>query len=292
MGFPRLIVPVVTPFREDYSVDIECLMSHVKSLIDRGVEAVYASSTVGELDRLDYDEILSIASRLVDMLDGGRRIYIGLKSEDPRYVVEYGDRLVDIGVSGLLILPPTYFKYGYEGLHRYYSYILSRLDIDIMIYSIPRLTSVDIPPDLFRDLASEYPNLVGAKLTTDDLGYIWRVLDTVSESDFRVYVGSDLLSLPAMVVGCYGLIPGLANIDPTPYIGLINSYLGGRMDEAIKMYRRIISMSRVYMLPAHPPAILKYILSVMGSCVGRYVRPPMEPIPDKYRGFIKNILNI
>jgi len=286
----RLIIPLITPFKRDYSIDREEFKSHLERLYREGVDAFFIASSTGEMDKLNIDEIGLLVEDVND-LDGDLDIYVGIYSSGSREALEKIKWLDErCEVDGYIIPTPPYFKYNDVELAMFYREILENVENQVIIYVIPSLTGLLPSPQLFTDLLDRHENLTGVKITYDDASYlesITRLVETYP--GFKVYVGSDVLTLPNLLIGGYGLIPGLGNVYPEPYISLISSYLEGDLVEAVKWFRRILRMERVFEAPYKFPAIVKAALEILGLGIDRRVRPPMNPVDKSYDEYIRSI---
>lgn len=288
----RIIIPLITPFDKDYNIDADALTLHVERLYKAGIRYFFPSSSTGELDRLDIMEVSLMVNIINDTFDDVH-LYPGIFSQgvlDALSKIDYLEECCE--VDGFIIPTPSYFKYDLNSLYSFYSDILSSTDKQVMIYVIPSNTGVLPDPKLYQRLSEKYKNLMGVKITYNDITYLERVLNLMGRFNerFKVYVGSDLLSLPNLMLGGYGVIPGLGNIIPRLYIDMISKYLEGRVEDAINLYRRLAMATHLFDLPYMFPAVVKYALEVLELGVKRYVRPPMQEVIEKYRSDVLSLL--
>ncbi|HIQ12997.1 MAG TPA: dihydrodipicolinate synthase family protein [Thermoprotei archaeon] len=287
----RVMIPLVTPFNRDYSLDIESFKLHVERLYNSGVRYFFPSSSTGEMDRLGIEEVAQLVNVLRECL-GDIHIYPGIFSHgvsEALSKIEYLDKSCD--VDGYIIPTPSYFKYGLNSLYKFYSEILANTEKEVIIYVIPSNTGILPEPQLFRMLRERYSNLAGVKITYNDITYLRDVLD-ITYDGFKVYVGSDLLSLPNLMLGGYGVIPGLGNIFPKLYIEMYRKFYGSRYGDAINLYRLLAKITNIFKIPYMFPAVIKYTLEALDLGIKRFVRPPMEEVDDRYRDEILDVVNI
>lgn len=197
-----LVIPLITPFDNKLEIDYEGLSWLVKYLVENKVDALFPISTTGEFPSLTMDEKIDLVEHVVKESDE-TPVIAGISGTCIDEVVGLGKEFIDIGVDYLITTPPYYYKPSKEGLTEYFGRLLSSLDIDILIYTIPSLTGVDITPDLLYDLRKEYSNLKGLKATIDSLIYFRRVIQLVKREykDFVVLSGIDEYILPLLILG-------------------------------------------------------------------------------------------
>jgi len=288
----RIIIPLITPFDEDFNVDIDAFTRHVERLYNAGIRYFFPSSSTGELDRLDVEEVALLVNILNDALQDVH-VYPGIFAQGVLDAVSKMDYLEECcDFDGFIIPTPSYFKYDSDSLYRFYSDILSSTEKEVIIYVIPSNTGILPDPRLYQRLFDRYRNLAGVKITYNDITYLEKVLNLMGRSNerFRVYVGSDLLSLPNLMLGGYGVIPGLGNVFPRLYIEMVSKYHGGDVDEAVKLYRRLAIATHLFDIPYMFPAVVKYALEVLELGVKRFVRPPMQEVIEKYRSDVLRLL--
>ncbi len=288
----RIIIPLVTPFKKDFSIDYESMERHVSRLIENGLKYLFPVSSTGEIDKISKDEVIEI-SRFLSNKFKNTFFMVGILSMGTKEAVDLINSVENNSdVYGFVVPPPPYFKPDSEELINYYSTILESTDKQIIIYVIPSTTGILIDPNVFRHLLSKYDNLYGVKITFNDITYLHKVfIETRNYANrFRIYVGSDLLSLPNLVMGGYGVIPGLGNIFPKLYIGMLKNYLAGDYGEAIKVYRDLLEIATVFEIPYNFPAVVKFCLELLRLNVSRIVRPPMKNVEDKYENRVLTLL--
>ena len=273
----RLIIPLITPFRDDYTIDFECMYRHVSRLYKLGVRGFFTPSTTGEIDKISFDEITGIIDKVFGRLKGKYELYIGLKGEYPRVLGREARELEgSYDFTGYIVPAPSYLKYKPEELERFYIMFAGYTDKPIIVYNIPGLTGNLIRPESYIAMSTQMDNIVGTKITFNDSAYLVEVLNLLKENgiDFKVYVGSDPLILTNLLLGGYGVIPGLGNIYPSLYLDLIHSLSDGRLDKAVNLYKEIIlkysEISKEYPFQK----AIKMRLTRYTECIKPFMRPP------------------
>ncbi|MCE4614305.1 MAG: dihydrodipicolinate synthase family protein, partial [Desulfurococcales archaeon] len=220
MSIRGIIVPMITPFQEDYSLDFDGVKWLVEFLEDNNAHGLFPASTTGEFVHLSREERDSLV-RLV--VEHHRRSLVlpGVSSNSTLEAVEFGRRYVDLGVDGVIATPPYYFKPRREGLFQHFATLAENVDSPVIIYNIPSLTGNLLTVDLLRDLTSEYSNLVGIKITYPDFTYLRRAIIELKEVNpqFSILTGIGDMLLPNLMAGGDGGVVALANFDPKLLVG-------------------------------------------------------------------------
>ncbi len=285
-----IIVPMITPFNEKLEIDFEALKWLVEFLEDSGVHGLFPASTTGEFVHLSREERDALVESVVEY-HGRSMVLPGISSNNTLEAVEYGRRYIDLGVDGVIVTPPYYFKPRLEGVKRHFSIIAEKLDTRVVIYNIPSLTGITLPVGLVADLAEEYSNIAGMKITYNNFTYLRQAILSLKQvnKDFSILTGIADMLLPNLMAGGDGGIVALANFAPRLLVNLYTSYIEGELEKAILYWRKILGLSRLYDI-AETPVVIKETLHKLYGTVKPYTRPPLLPLPGEARTKLETIL--
>jgi len=278
-----IVVPMVTPFKPDLSIDFDSVEWLVNYLIEGGVDALFPNSTTGEFPHLRRSEAVDLVRKVVEACGGRVKVLAGITGNYTEEIVSLGREFLDIGVDGFIMAPPYYFKLDRHDLLTHYGYVAVRLEAPIIIYNIPSTTGINIPVDVIKRLALEHSNIVGAKLTVDSLTYMRRVIEDVKEfrEDFAVLPGTTEYLLPALILGGDGGVLALANVVPKLLKAVYVAWVEGRVADAVNLYREAVRLSRVYYMAKSITAGIKHALQAIGAPIKPVVRPPLTEEPPE-----------
>jgi len=290
--FSGVIVPLITPFREDYSIDFEGLEALVKYLVEEGVDGLFPASTTGEFPHLSFKETVDLVKKTLEYAGGRAHILPGATANTPLQVLEYVKAYEDLGVDGVVVAPPYFFKHGYEGLKEYYSLIAEKTSLPIIVYNIPSLTGNNIPVELLVELAGEYSNIVGVKITYDSISYMRRAVSKIKEArrDFAVLTGLDDYLLPLLLLGGDGGIMACANIAPRIHLELIRAWYNRNYEKAIEQHIRLNKLVEIYDIASSYASAIKTALNLLGLPIKPITRPPLRRESPETVQEIKSIL--
>ncbi|MEB3756303.1 MAG: dihydrodipicolinate synthase family protein [Desulfurococcales archaeon] len=283
MNIRGIIVPMITPFQEDYSLDVDGVKWLVEFLENNGVHGLFPASTTGEFVHLSREERDSLVSMVVD--HHKRALVLpGVSANSTLEAVEFGRKYVDMGVDGVIATPPYYFKPRKEGLFRHFGTLAEKIDAPVIIYNIPSLTGNLLTVDLLSDLIKEYSNLVGIKITYSDFTYLRRAVIELKEVNpsFSILTGIGDMLLPNLMAGGDGGVVALANFDPKLLVGLYETYVSGNLDAAVSLWRRVLELSEVYDI-AETPVVIKEALHLIKDVIKPITRPPLLPLDEARR---------
>jgi 4-hydroxy-tetrahydrodipicolinate synthase len=293
--FHGVITPMITPFKEDLSMDVEVVRWLVRYQVEGGVHGIFPNSTTGEFVHLSRDESVLLVKIVLEEAHGWVKVIPGISSNSTAHSLELGKVFRDFGVDGVIVTPPFFFKPTYEGLKKHFSTIAEKLDIPVIVYNIPSTTGINIPIQMYLELASEYSNIVGAKVTFDSFTYLRNlIIDLKSvRSDFSIFTGLDDMFLPALMMGGDGGIMALANATPKLHREIYDGWREGDFQKAYNAWKTLLRIVKVYDYTSSFPSAVKILMKLMGSPVKPYVRPPLTmekgEVEDKIRKMIMDL---
>jgi 4-hydroxy-tetrahydrodipicolinate synthase len=276
---PKVMAPVLTPFRDDLSPDGDLFLGFCRWLASQGAGlAVFGTNS--EANSLTVEERLEL---LAHTIEGGI---------DPSLLVPgtgacaIGDavRLTKAAVAakcaGVLMLPPFYYKQvSDEGLFAAYAEVIERVGdakLQILLYHIPQMSGVGISPGLIERLRKHYPHtVVGMKDSSGDMSTTKTAIERFP--GFKVYAGSDALLLGTLRLGGEGCISATANVNPGEIVKLRGEW---QREDAEKRQEAMTRLRKIFegfpMIPALKAAVAQH-----GECQGfAQVRPPLMKLED------------
>jgi len=245
--FRGVIVPFVTPFNEDYTIDFEAARWLARYQAERGVHGIFPYSTTGEFVHLKPEEGIELVKVVMEEVGGKVSVIPGMSANCTEHVIEIGLKLKDLGVDGAIVTPPFFFKVKGERLKLHFAKVAEKVDIPIIVYNIPATTGIVIPVELYVELAKEYSNIVGAKVTYDSVAYMRRLIQEVKavRKDFSVLTGIDDHLLYTLMMGGDGGIMALANVAPQIPVEVYESWARGDLAGAYEAFKRLLRRVRI-----------------------------------------------
>ncbi len=291
--FYGVITPFITPFNEDLSIDVEAVRWLARYQAEKGVHGIFPNSTTGEFVHLKKEESMEIARIVLEEVGGRVWVIPGISSNCTEHSIELGREFQDMGVDGVVVTPPYFFKVTGERLKLHFSKVAEKVDLPIIIYNIPSTTGINIPVELYAELAEKYSNIAGAKVTYDNLGYFRKLIAKVKavRKDFTVLTGVDYLLLPVLMIGGDGGIMALANVAPQIHRAVYDAWIHGDIVKAYEENKKLLKLVEIYDIATSFPTSVKTSLKVLGAPVKPYVRPPLTVEPLENEEKIKSILD-
>ena len=272
--FEGSFVALVTPFKDDESLDEAKLKELIELQIDGGTHGIVPCGTTGESPSLTEEEHDRVIELAVETVNGRVPIIAGTGSNSTMRTLRATEHAKAAGADAALIVTPYYNKPNQQGLYAHYMKIAESVDIPIVIYNVPGRCGTDILSETVAQLA-EHPNIVGLKEATGELKRASEVV-SMCPYDFVVLSGDDINTLPILSVGGKGVISVVANVDPADIAETCNAFKAGNIELARKLHYKTMQLAVDLFIETNPiPA--KTALMLMGKLNGQ-LRLPLAPL--------------
>lgn len=265
---------LVTPFREDGSLDEDTLRRLVSRQVKSGVDFLVPCGTTGESPTLSHREHLRIVEITVQEANGRIPILAGAGGYDTAHVIGLVGELKRLGVSGILSVTPYYNKPTQEGLYQHYRAIAESTTLPIVVYSVQGRTSVNVEPATLLRLA-EISNIVGVKEASGNIGQIASILMRAPDS-FAVLAGDDALTIPVIALGGRGVISVVANEIPAEFAELTHAAMAGDFARARSLQKKYQNLMEANFVETNPGPV-KFAMARMGLLNPVWRLPMVEP---------------
>jgi len=268
-------VAIITPFRNDFSIDFAALGRIINYVIDGGVNYIVALGTTGESITLTKDEKKALISYVIEAIDHRVPLVVGIGGNNTQDVIN-SVRYADLeGVDGILSVAPYYNRPTQRGLFQHFKAIATSSPIPVILYNVPGRTSCNISSDTCLELAHECENIVGIKEASGDISQIMRIIKGKPDN-FSVVSGDDMMTIPIIAAGGTGVISVLANAFPVQSSELANHALKNNFKSAREIQFRFLEMIDLLFVEGNPAGV-KAILNNMNLCQN-YLRLPLVPV--------------
>lgn len=278
MKLEGAFVALVTPFKDDLSVDYEKLDELVEFQIKNGIDGIVVCGTTAETPTLSLQEYKNIISKVVAKVNKRVTVIAGASSNNTEKAVELTNLCKEIGVDAVLSAAPFYNKPSQRGIIEHFKKIASQ-EIPVVIYNIPSRTGVNISPETVHIL-SEIDNIVGIKEASGIVEQMIEIRNLCKE-DFKLFSGEDHLIMPLYSVGCKGVISVLANILPDK---LADFYKKPTFDK----HKYLYDLSKNMFIEGNPVTV-KEAMNILGLCKNN-VRLPLVKATSDTREKLKKLL--
>ena len=260
---------MVTPFKDDLSIDwagIEKLAAH---LISTGHDGIVVNGTTGEAPTTSDDEKIEIIKVVRNAVSGRAKVIAGAGNNETTHSVEQAEMAAKAGADGLLVVTPYYNKPPQAGIEAHFRAMADATDVPVMLYDIPGRTGMQIEPDTIVKLAA-HPNIVALK---DAKGDVASTSWVIKRCGIPVYSGDDILNLPLLSVGAVGFVSVCGHTVGADLRAMLDAWFSGNSEKALEIHQKLLP---VYTgtFRTQGAILTKAALSMMGLPGGK-VRLPL-----------------
>jgi len=273
------MVALVTPMREDGSVDENSLRDLVEWHVEQGTDAIVAVGTTGESATLDEREHCEVIRRVVEFTAKRLPVIAGTGANSTTEAIQLTRCAKEAGADGCLLVTPYYNKPTQEGLYQHFRTVAEAVDIPQLLYNVPGRTACDMLPETVGRL-SAIANIVGIKEASGDLSRVATLRGLCGE-DFDLITGDDATSREFILLGGVGTISVTANIAPAAMQQMIAAARRGDADEAARLDAPLAALHRDLFLESNPIPV-KWALAEMGR-IPSGIRLPLTWFAERYR---------
>ncbi|MFY9295112.1 MAG: N-acetylneuraminate lyase [Caldicoprobacterales bacterium] len=284
-----VIPALVTPFKEDESVDEEKTRNLVEYLLDIGVDGFYLTGSTGEGFLMDETERKKVVEVVIDQVKDRVPVIVHVGAISTKISVELAKHAYEAGAAAVSSVPPFYYKFSFDEIYNYYKDISDATPLPLIIYSIPATTGVDMGIDAIVKLA-EIDNVKGIKYTSMNHFEMQRIKERLS-GNFAVYSGADEMALSGMLMGADGIIGSSYNCIPEVFIQMLSAIEEGDINVAKE--HQIIANDIIEIFARYTYHVsLKQAMKWLGVDCGRNRRPFKSFTTEEKEALRKDLLNL
>ena len=268
-------VAVVTPFKNDSSIDFAAFGRVINHVIDGGINYIVAMGSTGESVTLSRDEKKALISFVVEAIDNRVPLVVGIGGNNTQEVINSIRKSNLDGVDGILTVAPYYNRPNQRGLFQHFKAIATSCRIPVMLYNVPSRTCSNISSDTCLELANACDNIIGIKEASGDINQIMRIIKGKPEN-FNIISGDDMMTIPVIASGGSGVISVLANAFPAQCSELVNQSLKNNFKTARELQFRFLEIIELLFIEGNPAGV-KAMLNIMNLCSNN-LRLPLVPV--------------
>jgi len=267
-------VALITPFKEDESVDYEALGRLVDYQVQNGTDYLVVLGTTAETPTLTEEEKKEIVSLVVSKVRGRIPVVLGLGGNCTRSIVEKLKNDNFDGIDAILSVVPYYNKPSQEGIYQHYKAISEATTLPIVIYNVPGRTGVNMTAQTTLRIARDFKNVVAVKEAS---GNITQMDDIIKNkpANFEVISGDDGITFPLITLGAVGVISVIGNAFPKEFSKMVRLALNGDYNNALTIHHRFTELIELLFVDGNPAGV-KSILNTMGYIENK-LRLPLVP---------------
>jgi len=285
-------VALVTPFKKDFSVDVEALKKIVNYQIDNGINYLVVLGTTGEPATLKKEEKELVIKTVIETNNGRLPLVLGVGGNNTAEVVEELQTRDFTAFSAVLSVSPYYNKPTQEGIYQHFKAIAEASPLPVILYNVPGRTGSNVLPSTVIRLANDFKNIVAIKEAAGDIVQAMKLIQ-LKPKDFLVISGDDMVTLPMVLAGGAGVISVIAEGFPKQFSEMVRLGLERKVDEAYKIHYEIADSIDMIFEQGNPAGV-KEIFKSLGLSENT-VRLPLvnvnEDLANRLNEFVKKTVN-
>jgi 4-hydroxy-tetrahydrodipicolinate synthase len=271
-------VALVTPFKEDRSIDVSALKGIVDYCIDGGVDYLVILGTTGESVTLNKSEKLLVVTTVIAANAGRLPMVLGVGGNNTAAVIEELSEWDLSKFVAVLSVSPYYNKPTQEGIYQHFKAIAKASPKPLIVYNVPSRTGSNMLPETTLRLAADCKNIIAIKEACGDMDQITRLVQNKPDG-FLVISGDDATALPTVLAGGAGVISVIGQGLPKAFSRMIALGLAGRSEDAIKLHKAMLEGMDLIFREGNPAGI-KAMLETLGYGKAWVRLPLVEATPQ------------
>ena len=284
--FGSVITAMVTPFRDDYALDLDGAQALARHLLENGSDGLVVAGSTGESPTLTHREKADLFRAVVEAAEGRGKVVCGTGTYSTEETIELTRAAEQAGADGVLVVTPYYNRPPQRGLLAHFTKVAGSTALPVILYNIPSRTACLIETETLLRLA-EVPNIVGVKDATGDFQMAGRVIGE-SPSDFEVYSGDDWATFSFACMGGVGVISVASHLVGRQMGELLDLCRHGDLSGAWKIHLSLTPLFRTLFITSNPIPV-KAALEIAGRPAGP-PRLPLVPATPEERDKIKGAM--
>lgn len=280
-------VALITPFKEDESVDYEALLRLVDYQLQNGTDFLCVLGTTAETPTLTDEEKNKVTRLIVERVNGKIPILLGVGGNNTRAITETLKKDDFTGIDAILSVVPYYNKPSQEGIYQHYKAIATSTDLPIVLYNVPGRTGVNMTAETTLRIARDFKNVIAIKEAS---GNITQMDDIIKNKpvNFDVISGDDGFTFPLITLGAVGVISVIGNAFPREFSRMTRLALAGDYANALTIHHSFTELFELLFVDGNPAGV-KAMLNAMGLIENK-LRLPLVPTRITTFEKMRNIL--
>lgn len=272
-------VALVTPMKEDLSVDYDKLEELVDFHVKNGTDAIIVCGTTGEAATQSHEEHLDTVKACVEFAKKRIPVIAGTGSNCTETAIYLSKKAEEYGVDGLLVVSPYYNKATQAGLVGHFTAVANSVKLPIILYNVPSRTGCNILPETVATLVKNVDNIVGIKEASGNISQVAKVMQ-LTDGKIDLYSGNDDQIVPVLSLGGVGVISVLSNVAPKETHDIVAKYLDGDVKGSLDLQLKYLPLIDALFSEVNPIPVKKAI-NLMGMNVGNLRMPLTEMSKEK-----------
>lgn len=288
MNLTGMGVALITPFKQDKSVDFPALARLLEYIIQNKADYIVVLGTTAETATLTEDEKKAVKEFVIERVNRRVPLVLGVGGNNTKALTDYLKENDLSAFNAILSVVPYYNKPSQEGIYQHYKAIAEASPIPVILYNVPGRTGVNMTAETTLRLARDFENIIGIKEAS---GNITQMDDIIKNkpADFMVISGDDGITFPLITLGAVGVISVIGNAFPKEFSRMVRLALHGQYDQALQIHHKFTELFSLLFVDGNPVGV-KCLLNAKGM-IENELRLPLVPTRITTYEKIRKVLN-
>lgn len=288
MNLTGMGVALITPFKQDKSVDFPALARLLEYIIQNKADYIVVLGTTAETATLTEDEKKAVKEFVIERVNRRVPLVLGVGGNNTKALTDYLKANDLSAFNAILSVVPYYNKPSQEGIYQHYKAIAEASPIPVILYNVPGRTGVNMTAETTLRLARDFENIIGIKEAS---GNITQMDDIIKNkpADFMVISGDDGITFPLITLGAVGVISVIGNAFPKEFSRMVRLALHGQYDQALQIHHKFTELFSLLFIDGNPAGV-KCLLNAKGM-IENELRLPLVPTRITTYEKIRKVLN-
>lgn len=271
-------VAIVTPFKEDGSIDYDSLDRLIQFHCENGTDSIVICGTSGEAATMTEQEHMECIKFTIERTKGRIPVIAGTGSNCTATAMKLSAEAAGYGADGVLVVTPYYNKATQKGMIRHFTKIAEAAKIPVVLYNVPSRTGCRLEAETVAELVNYVDNIVAIKEASGDFSNIAKMME-LTDGKLDLYSGNDDQIVPVMSLGGKGVISVLSNVAPKAAHDICQFYLDGDVKASCELQLKALPLIRALFSEVNPIPVKKAV-ELLGLCGGTVREPLTELEPE------------
>lgn len=272
MNLKGLGVAMITPFKNNGSIDLQAIPGIIENFITGRVDYIVIFGTTAEVACLTDSEKKVLIQAVVEANQNKIPLVIGIGGNNTAKVLNEIQTSDLHHFQAILSVSPYYNKPSQEGIYQHFGQLAKASPLPIIVYNVPSRTGSDISPETFLRMTKDFENIIAIKDASGNMLQAQEIL-RICPPNIQVISGDDALTLPMLLAGAVGTISVLANALPIPLLRMFHYLENGEFQKAYNLHYSLLEIVTLIFEEGNPVGV-KALMASMDFC-GKTVRLPL-----------------
>ena len=272
MNLKGLGVAMITPFKNNGSIDLQAIPGIIENFITGRVDYIVIFGTTAEVACLTDSEKKAVIQAVVEANQNKIPLVIGIGGNNTAKVLNEIQTSDLHHFQAILSVSPYYNKPSQEGIYQHFGQLAKASPLPIIVYNVPSRTGSDISPETFLRMTKDFENIIAIKDASGNMLQAQEIL-RICPPNIQVISGDDALTLPMLLAGAVGTISVLANALPIPLLRMFHYLENGEFQKAYNLHYSLLEIVTLIFEEGNPVGV-KALMASMDFC-GKTVRLPL-----------------